>query len=181
MSGRMLTIDIDSWLAKGKIVSEELPALLSVAEAAGWTGASKLSAFLPMATPVGNLLSRLAGNSNGLTAPGMPDTGPTGRGRLKYLQTKNSFDDNSVVAACESITMHGFPQSKMIADTVNFTLSCLYPDTPSGQWDNKQTRTAVDKILSDDGLSEGTCDRLGDLIYFALTHKPVKPGNAQGE
>lgn len=181
MSGRMLTIDIDSWLAKGKILAEEAPALLSVAEAAGWTSAAKLSAFLPMATPVSNLLSRLAGSSDGLTESGMPDTGPRGRGRLSYLRSKNSFDDASVVSACESITMRGFPQSKPIADTVNYTLSLLYPDTIAGQWNTAQTRRAVDEILERDGLSEGLCDKLGDMIFYALNHKPVSTGKPQGE
>lgn len=178
--GRLVTFDLDEALSKVRTVAEEAPQLISLAEAAGWGGAAKLSALVPLAGPIAGLLTKLAGKSDGLTEAGMPDTGPRGKGRLSYLRQRRNFDDAAVVRACESITMRGFAQSKAIADTVNFTLSCMYPDTAAGKWSDEQTRAAIDKILDEDGLSEGVCDKLGDMIFYALSHRP-STGTKEGQ
>lgn len=166
--GRLVTFDLDSLISKMKILSDEAPALLSVAEASGITGAGKLAAYAPMAAPIAAILSKLAGGDS-ISAPGMPDTGPRGRGRLSYLRNKSRFNNKEVVLACESITLAGLTQSKTIADTVNYTLACMYPGVPASSWDDAQTRSAIDQILEADGLSEGLCDKLGDMIYYHLT------------
>lgn len=164
-------VDLDVIIEKAKMLAEEAPGLLSTLEAAGWTGASKITPFAPMVGPLTNLLSKLAGGDDGLTISGMPNLGPKGRGRLSYLRNARSYSDENVVSACERVTMGGFSQSKNVADTVNFTLRCMFPDVAPNQWNSNQTRRAIDKILEDDGMTEGTCDKLGDMINYALTHQ----------
>lgn len=173
MSGRMVTFDLDAALAKFKVFAEEAPGLITVLQSI-WPGAASIGNFLPLASPVSQLLSKMVGTQDGLTLPGMPDTGPRGRGRLTYLRNSKSHSDEDVVKACEGIVNHGFTMSKGIADMVNYTLSCMYPDVEKSKWDSHQTRTAIDRILENDGLTEGVCDKLGDMINWALNNQPTK-------
>lgn len=170
--GRIVSFDLDNALAKLKTIADDGPQMLQMAEAAGWGGAAKVSPFLPMAAPLAMMLGKLLGGSDGLTNPSLPDTGPRGRGRLKYLREGSAFADADVVRACELVTTAGLPQSKTVAETINFTLRCMFPDTPRDKWTDAQQRAAIDRVLGDDGLAEGTCDKLGDMIYYALTNGP---------
>lgn len=167
-------VDLDVIIEKAKMLAEEAPGLLSTLEAAGWAGASKITPFAPMVGPLTSLLSKLAGGDDGLTTAGMPNLGPKGKGRLNYLRNARMYKDEDVVKACEKVTMGGFAQSKSVADTVNYTLRCMFEDVPPNQWNAQQTRRAIDKILNDDGMTEGTCDKLGDMIYYALNSSSIK-------
>lgn len=170
---RIVSFDLDKALAKGRIITEEAPNLLQMAEALGWAGASKVNGFLPMAEPLMKALGRLMGDgADGLSGAQLPETGPRGKGRLHYLLNKSAYDDASVVKAAELITTSGLPAAKSIVDQVHLICRAMFPGTPKGQWDDAQTRAAIDHILMEDGLPEGTCDKMGDLIHYALNLPP---------
>jgi hypothetical protein len=178
--GRKVSFDLDVLLGKAKLLSGELPGLLQAVQGLGYTGlANGIARYSPLLGPCMGLIDKLAGDSDGMSGSqleGLPDTGPKGRGRLTYLRKKSQWTNEQVVAACNTVLGLGFSQSLGIENTLNYTLACMFPDGKVGnEWSDSQCRAAVDQVLEMDGLTEGTCDKFGDWIWYALNHPPPLP------
>lgn len=177
---RTVTFDLDKMIAGAKILAEDGPGLINMLGAI-WPGAAKASTFAPMLTPLAAMADKFASiNSADGGFRATVDTGPLGRGRLSYLKRKSSYSDEDVVWAVEQATSAGTPACNRVVDTINYTLKCMFKDVNDGDWTVQQNRAGIDQVLEMDGMSEGVCDRLGDMIMFCLKNKP-KPQPAEPE
>jgi len=166
---RMISIDLDKVIAAGRELAAQLPSLIE----AGVPIPAALSQWMPMAAPVMGVLDKLAGSSEGQAWKGFPDAGQLGRGRNAYLRARKRYGDESVCAAygkvIRTLKKTGPDLAEQIEGILNYTLDMIAPDVESHS--AQQTRVALDRLLEGDGLPGDCADRLGDYIYYVLTHK----------
>lgn len=186
--GRIISFDLDKALEYGKIIGEELPGIMPLLETLGIALPGGAAKYVPLVghPQVQSLISRLAGGNtgvSGLSKPGMPNLGPLGKGRLSYLLSKNKgnqrddgtvYTDSDVVSAVQYVISDNFPMSPEVYTSVSFVMRTMFPDA-KGVFTDAMQRAAVDRIIEDDGMSRGTCDRLGDMIWFALNSETPTP------
>lgn len=172
---RKLTLNLDKLLALGQAA----PQILSNAQQAapGMVPPSLLK-YGPLAGILAPLIGGLldAGDDDseddGLTAPGLPDSGPRGRGRSAYIRSAHTFSDDEVRDAALSILSSPAvpPEGQArVGRALDYTLHVrrqgnVNTATPAAM------RAAVDTFLSSavSAVSDATAERFGDMLMLTL-------------
>lgn len=153
---------------------QNLPALLGSAPQGApippWV--SQYAPLISMGAQVLGQVVSFDDGPEGLAFPGMPELGPSGKGRNVYLRQRQQFSDAEVSRAALFI-LHSpvLPAAERLRETVDFALGLAAPGVSLDshiQPSDAQIRAAVDAVLMGTALPEAVADRFGDMLLYTL-------------
>ena len=170
MASVKLNLDMSKLLAG----LQNLPALLGAAPA-GAPIPPWVSQYAPLVSMGAQVLGQVVSfdeGPEGLAFPGMPELGPSGKGRNVYLRQRQQFSDAEVSRAALFILRSPvLPAAERLRETVDFALSMATPGVSLDshiQPSDGQVRAAVDAVLLGTALPEAVADRFGDMLLYTL-------------